>query len=101
MTLPNKFYIHSRAKETKIKHDFEKEGWYAVRAASSKGIADVVAIRPTKCGHGNHFEVRFVQIKTEIKRKVFKIDYKVEESTCGPINVEWWYFPHKLRINKS
>lgn len=98
--MPNAGYIYSRAKETQVKHDFEKEGWYAVRAAGSKGIADVIAIRPTKCGHASHFEVRFIQIKTDVDLKKFRIVYKQEKTPFGEVNVEYFKFPHKRKVVK-
>lgn len=43
----NRNYLRSRARETSKKHELEKEGYFVIRAAGSKGFADLIAIRPT------------------------------------------------------
>jgi len=40
----NKRYIAGRNFEYRVKEHYEKEGYYVVRTAGSKGIADLVAI---------------------------------------------------------
>ena len=40
----NKRYIAGKKFEYKVKEHYEKEGYYVVRTAGSKGIADLVAI---------------------------------------------------------
>jgi Holliday junction resolvase len=43
--VPNANYNRGAAFERRVKVFFEAEGWYAIRAAGSKGAADVVALR--------------------------------------------------------
>ncbi|MBK9272838.1 MAG: hypothetical protein IPM48_14730 [Saprospiraceae bacterium] len=38
-----------------LANKFDKEGWYSIRAAGSKGNADVIAIRPAKCSKPQSF----------------------------------------------
>lgn len=95
--MPNSRYQYSANKEREIKRLLEDEGYFATRSAGSHTPADVIAIKPTKCGHANHFIVRFIQIKTSINRKQDKIDYEVVDAPCGPINVEYWKLSHKTR----
>jgi Holliday junction resolvase len=44
----NKRYVSGRNFEYKVKEHYEKEGYYVVRTAGSKGIADLVAIPPLR-----------------------------------------------------
>lgn len=92
----NKNYQRSATRERKIKQQFEKEGWFAIRASGSHGVADVVAIRPVKsCVLPSHFEVKFIQIKVSENRREAKQEVQIEETACGEINVEMWKFPVK------
>lgn len=94
--MPNTKYQNSSKKELEVKARFEKEGWYAIRASGSHGIADVIAIRPVaNCVNPAHYEVKFIQVKTSQKFKEIKITAQAEESPCGLINVEYWNFPVK------
>lgn len=96
--MPNNSYRRSANRERAIKAVLEKDGYYAVRAAGSHGNADVIAIRPAiDCANGFHYEVRFIQVKTNKQVKKFFTAYKVEESPCGMINVEYWNFPSMKR----
>lgn len=97
----NKNYIYSANKEREIKKQLEEEGYFATRSAGSHTAADVIAIKPTKCGHANHFIVRFIQIKTSISRKKSKIDYEVVDSPCGLINIEMWKIVHKTKSKRK
>lgn len=90
-------YKRSRARESQLKKNLEKEGYYAIRAAGSKGLADVIAIKPAECGHGFHFEVRFLQVKVSENLRSFQHIYKVEPSPCGEINVEYLKYPVKSK----
>ena len=90
-------YRRSRARESQLKLKLEKEGYYAIRAAGSKGIADVIAIKPADCGNASHFEVRFLQVKVSENLRSFKHIYKVEDSPCGEINVEYLKYPVKSK----
>ncbi|MBK9272888.1 MAG: hypothetical protein IPM48_14990 [Saprospiraceae bacterium] len=93
--MPNKNYIRSRNREIMLANKFYKEGWYSIRAAGSKGNADVIAIRPAKCSNPNHFEVKFIQVKVSQKLKNKSIVHKVEEAPFGMINVEYRKYPVK------
>lgn len=86
-------YKRSRSKEYQLKNSLEKEGYFTVRTAGSHGIADVIAIKPSPDGNPNLFVVRFIQIKVSERTKTKKIIYKVEDSPCGLINVEYHKFP--------
>lgn len=88
-------YKRSRARETSLKHSLEKQGYYAIRAAGSKGLADIIAIKPATCGDAFHFEVRFIQVKVSEKLRNFQTSYKVEDSPCGLINIEYCKYPVK------
>jgi len=80
-----------------LKKSLEKEGYYAIRAAGSKGIADVIAIKPAKCGNGFHYEVRFLQVKVSENLVDFKRIFKIIDSPCGLINVEFLKYPVKSK----
>jgi len=43
-----KAYSKGRRLEYKVKHRLEAKGWYVVRSAGSKGLIDLVAIKPKK-----------------------------------------------------
>ena len=90
-------YKRSRLRENQLKKSLEKEGYYTVRAAGSKGIADLVAIKPTSCGNAFHFEVRFIQIKVSENLRSIQESFKVEDSPCGMINVEYIKYPVKSK----
>lgn len=103
-------YKRSRARETLLKKSLEKEGYYAIRAAGSKGLADVIAIKPADCGNAFHFEVRFLQVKVSENLRKPQQSFQIEESTCGLINIElvkypvkskkWYQHAHKKLIRK-
>ena len=95
--MPNLNYQRSRAKEYAVKKQLENEGYYCIRASGSHGVADIVAISPSPCNLGDHFIVRFIQIKCSEKIKVKKETIKVEETPCGLVNVEYWQFPIKSK----
>jgi hypothetical protein len=106
--MPNQSYIYSRNKENEIKQQYEEDGWFSLRTRGSKSPVDVLALRPSACGHGDHFEVKFIQIKTSRNLKKDKQTIKVEDSTCGKINVEYLYYavqrrktPGSMGENKS
>lgn len=58
--MPNKHYESGRRFEYRIKNHLERIGYYVIRSAGSKGIADLVAIIPV----GNHSKVFLIQVKT-------------------------------------
>lgn len=78
-----------------VKKQLESEGWYAIRASGSHGVADVVAIKPAPCGGGDHFIVRFIQIKCSENLRSYKEITKVEEVPFGLVNVEYQKYPVK------
>jgi Holliday junction resolvase len=45
--------------ERRVRRLLEAEGWYVVRMAGSRGVADLLALRPA----GTSAEARFVQVK--------------------------------------
>lgn len=97
--MPNRRYANSTNRELQIKKQFEEDGWYAVRASGSHGIADVVALRPAEgCANPAHYEAKFIQVKTSQKIREPKIVMLAEESACGYINVEYHSFPVKNKL---
>jgi hypothetical protein len=98
----NKNYIRSRVRETNVKHFFEKKGWFCVRAAGSKGIVDIICIKPPKdCMYPDHYEVKLIQIKVSEKFKKEIIETKSEETVFGFANVEYMKFPIRKRKAKG
>lgn len=94
--MPNTKYANSARREMQIKHELEEDGWYAIRASGSHGLADVVAVKPVKsCTSPSHFEVKFIQVKTSQSIRELKIIPKAEDSPAGLINIEYRYFPVK------
>ena len=94
----NRNYLRSRAKETQVKHILEKSKYYAIRAAGSKGVADVIGMRyPKDCAYPNHFEVKLIQIKVSEGLKKGSITPTICKTPCGEINVEVWKFPVKSK----
>lgn len=97
--MPNKNYLRSRVRETMVKHAFEKMGYFCVRSAGSKGIADILCIKPaTQCAYPNHFEGKVIQIKVSEKFKKEGIEIKSEKTPFGLVNVEYMQFP--IRVKK-
>lgn len=99
--MPNINYRRGRAKEYKIFHDLEKEGYLVFRSAGSHGVADVIAMKPEKCGRADHFAVRFIQVKSSINRKKLKAEVTTADTRIGLINVEFWKFPVRSRAVKK
>lgn len=95
--MPNTNYQRSANRERKIMHDFQKEGYYAIRASGSHGLADVIAMRPGTCTDPEHFEVKFVQIKVSEKLRVANKTVKAMEGPFGFVNIEFWKFPVKSK----
>lgn len=50
-------YNRGRSFEYRVKQLYEKHGWFVIRSAGSKGIADLVAIAP------DGMEIHFIQCK--------------------------------------
>lgn len=97
--MPNNRYANSANRELRIKKELEDEGWYAVRASGSHGIADVVALRPARgCSDPAHYQARFIQVKTSQKIKEAKIEVEAQDSACGFINVEYHFYPIKNKV---
>ncbi len=94
--MPNRKYANSANRELAIKKELEAQGWYAVRASGSHGIADVVAVKPAKnCVNPEHYQVKFVQVKTSQALRERKVVKTAVDSPCGYINVEFHHFPVK------
>lgn len=96
--MSNRKYANSARRETELKTKLERQGYFAIRASGSHGIADVVGISPLNCGHctcPDVFQVRFIQIKTSQEIHGKKVVIKSEEVPFGFVNVEYHYFPVK------
>lgn len=97
--MPNRNYINSYNRENELKLSYEKQGYYAIRAAGSHGVADVIALRPIRCGHRcacpDVFQVNFIQVKVSQGIREKKVTKKAEEVPFGFVNVEYHYFPVK------
>lgn len=94
----NRNYQRSRSREQAVKLQLEKEGYYAIRSAGSKGIADIVGTRPVApLTNPQHFVVRFIQIKVSEKIKEQTREIRSVDSSCGLIDVEFWHFPVKSK----
>mgnify|MGYP001558743486 CR=1 FL=1 len=94
--MPNLGYQRSRRREYQVKHLFEKDGWYCIRAAGSKGEADIVCLRPTLT-NPKHFEARFIQVKTSRKIKFGRIDIKTIKTPIGFLEIEYWLYPSRKK----
>lgn len=94
--MPNKNYVRSRAKEQQLVNKYRELGWYATRTPQSKTPVDVLALRPTKCGHADHFEVEFNQFKVSENRVNEKVEVRVEDIPF-PANVIWRFVPIKSK----
>lgn len=90
-------YNRSRNKEQDIKLALQKEGYFAIRSAGSKGAVDVVGLKPADCGDASHYEVKFIQIKVSENLKNESRTVEVLETEHFPINLELWKFPIKSK----
>ena len=90
-------YKRSRKREWQLKKSLEKDGYYSIRAAGSKGIADVIAIKPAECGNAFHFDVRFIQVKVSENLRKINTTMRSISSPCGMINVELIKYPVKSK----
>lgn len=45
-------------RENKLRHYLERQGWSCIRAAGSKGVFDLVAIKTTPCWCAHFFQVK-------------------------------------------
>ena len=87
-------YIRGRTKEYAAKELLQKEGFDVIRASSSKGIFDLVAIKP--------YLVRLIQVKSvKTKYSSFAKEIKFLKSYQVPNSVSielWiWWTPKKDR----
>lgn len=97
--MPNNKYKNSSNRELQIKKELEEQGYYAIRASGSHGIADVVGLRPArKCSNPAHYEARFIQVKTSQSLREEKVEVEALDSPCGYINVEFQYYPVKNKV---
>ena len=53
-------YSNGAARERRIMHKLEKQGWYCIRSAGSHGIIDIVAFKRATYGG---YTTRFIQSK--------------------------------------
>jgi Holliday junction resolvase len=82
-------YAKGRRKEYRVQRLLEAAGYQTIRAASSKGVADIVAVRGR--------EVRFISVKsdnyaTSIEREALQI---LARSAHGAYSVEIWRMPDR------
>jgi Holliday junction resolvase len=84
-------YHLGRRGEWKVKQMLQKEGYYVVRAAASKGVADLVAIK-----NGQAF---FVQVKRNCKPTQKELNRLYDEaSSCGAFPVVAIWNSKKRRV---
>ena len=93
----NRNYRRSRSREQQIKLQLQKEGYYAIRAAGSKGLADVIGIKPSRYPDPALFNIKFIQVKVSEKIKKESKEIRSMDSSCGLINIEFWKFPVKSK----
>lgn len=93
--MPNHNYQRGRRREYEIKEKLTGEGWLCFRTAGSHSLADIVALKPAKCGHADCFKVKLVQSKSAKDIKAFTIEPIADLSGIFPVNVEFWRFPTK------
>jgi len=85
-------YVKGRRREYRTQQILEAAGYETIRAASSKGLADVVAVRAG--------DVRFVSVKSgsayasAIEREGLAF---WAEQLRGTARVEIWRFPERCR----
>ncbi len=87
-------YQRSRVHELKLVNKYRDLGWFSTRTPGSKTPVDCLAIKPAKCGDGNHYEVLFHQFKVSENRVNEKSTIKVENIPF-PANILWHYVPIK------
>lgn len=91
-------YRRSADREREVKKKLESQGWYVIRSSGSHGAADLIAVRPVKCSGGEHYEVRFIQIKVS-ERAGSETNVIVQyKGAAFPINLEFWRFPVKSAL---
>ena len=78
--MPNKNYVKGRAKEYKVKKQFEKEGYIVLRTAGSHGFADLIAVK--------YPHVRFIQCKPDNFSK--KEEKKLMEKYFELNSMKFW-----------
>ena len=59
--MPNRRYYKGRSFEYRVRGFYESHGWFVIRSAGSKGIADLIAIAPRLR------QVHFIQCKVNGK----------------------------------
>ncbi len=93
--MPNRNYRRSADRERALKLQGEREGWFATRTPASKGIADVVWLKPDlSCSHPDHFRVKLFQIKVSEHFKEPIELVKAADTPAGwPATVIWRCYP--------
>lgn len=85
-------YVAGRRREYRAQRILEAAGYDTLRAASSKGISDVVAVRGR--------EVRFISVKSGgayasgVEREALR---QLAKDADGCYSVEIWRFPHRCK----
>lgn len=90
----NNNYVRGAAFERQVKAYLEAQGWFAIRAAGSHGLVDVLAITPTG-------SVCFIQCKTGKAKmsKQDKMDLDALASKYGAIPMEVTPTSYKEQLN--
>ena len=72
------------------------------RSAGSHTFADIIAVKPLKdCLRGDHFEVKFIQVKVSDKYKKDNHAIRVEETPIGLVNVDYYVYRAKERASRK
>lgn len=85
-------YAKGRRREYRVQRILELAGYQTIRAASSKGIADVIAVRGR--------EVRFISVKSgkcyasATEREALN---ELKRYSLGHFSVEIWRFPNRCK----
>ena len=83
----NRRYIKGRNFEYRVKEHYEKEGYFVVRSAGSKGIADLVAI------HKNNPPKQLLPLIIQCKNMSYKRVPKKEIKRFLDFASKYWCIP--------
>ena len=90
-----KIYKSGRAYEYKARKILEREGFYVIRSAGSRGIIDLVAIKPNK--------IKLIQVKSTSRDEI-KIPNELKEFakkySNQMVEVELWVFKKGKKLEK-
>ena len=90
-----KIYKSGRAYEYKARKILEREGFYVIRSAGSRGIIDLVAIKPNK--------IKLIQVKSTSRDEI-NIPNELKEFakkySNQMVEVELWVFKKGKKLEK-